>query len=79
MFNKEKTEPSTPQTHIAPVRVLKLDFRPEKAEEALVEWLSAGWELKGTEAVLIGGQTVFLLAFLTRKPEDAAVWRGMVG
>lgn len=56
--------------HRGPVRVLKLDFNPEKAEEALSAWLAGGWTLKSTEAVAINGQTVFILAFLERKPRQ---------
>lgn len=66
----EKTVPDQdhPLRHSGASKVLKLDFKPEKAEAELTRWVAAGWTLRSTEAVLLNGQTVFVLAFLERTP-----------
>lgn len=64
MFGTKTAEPEVRPPLAGVVQVLKLDVKPEKAQELLSHWLEHGWELRSTEAVQLNGQTVFVLAFL---------------
>ena len=73
-----KTKEPVDTSVTSAVKVLKLDFKPEKAQEELEAWLSSGWELRSTEAVLLMGQTAFLLAFLVPS-QKVEFFRDMIG
>lgn len=61
-----KTHAAPSPSSLAHVEMLKLDVNPDKSQPELEEWLAAGWNLKSTDAILLGGQTVYILAILTR-------------
>ena len=58
MFTKDK---DTPQTHVGRVKVLNLPANFKHHEDALEEWVSAGWHLDGIVGIpTIGGVVAYL-------------------